>query len=321
MHNLADALGTSSSKRTVEHREVDAEFEGQRLDNFLLACLKGVPRSHVYRLIRSGQVRVNSGRTAPSYRLRAGDRVRVPPVARSGPPAPPAPEAVEWLRDRIIHEDARLLVVDKPAGLAVHGGSGVQLGCIEALRVLRPELRTLELVHRLDRGTSGCLLVAKRRSVLRTLHAALREGRVEKRYLALVRGLWEHGDVEIDAPLASRRRAGEVLVRVDETGKEARSRFRRVDAFGPTASLVEVSISTGRTHQIRVHAAHAGHPIAGDDRYGDSQFNEAMTAHGLRRMFLHAAAVSFEWPDGGGPFAVSAPLPDELRGVLQALGR
>lgn len=321
MHNLADTVGAEQGKRAVEHREVGAEFEGQRLDNFLLANLKGVPRSHVYRLIRSGQVRVNSGRVAPSYRLRAGDRVRVPPVARAARAPAPAPAAVEWLRERIIYEDSRLLVVDKPAGLAVHGGSGVQLGCIEALRVLRPELETLELVHRLDRGTSGCLLVAKRRSVLRALHAELRADRVEKRYLALVRGLWEHGDVEIDVPLAARRRQGEVLVRVDEAGKEARSRFKRVDAFGSMASLVDVSIATGRTHQIRVHAAHMGHPIAGDERYGEPAFNDAMKAYGLSRMFLHAAAVAFEWPDSGTPFAVSAPLPDELRDVLQALGR
>ena len=330
MHNLADPVGSERGKsaaergkRAVELREIDAELAGQRLDNFLIAYVKGVPRSHVYRLIRSGQVRVNSGRAAPSYRLRAGDRVRVPPVGRSAAvPARAAPEAVAWLADRIIYEDARLLVVDKPAGLAVHGGSGVNLGCIEALRVLRPELRTLELVHRLDRGTSGCLLVAKRRSVLRDLHAVLREGGMEKRYLALVRGIWEHGDVEIDAPLtARRRRQGEVVVRVDEAGKAASSRFRRVDAFGTLASLVEVSIATGRTHQIRVHAAHAGHPIAGDERYGDPAFNDAMQAYGLRRMFLHASAVAFDWPDSGEPFAVSAPLPAELKDVLQALDR
>jgi len=330
MHNLADLVGNERAKRaveqgkkTVEHREVDGEFEGQRLDNFLIACLKGVPRSHVYRLIRSGQVRVNSGRAGPSYRLRAGDRVRVPPVGRSGAAAAPAaPASVAWLAERIIYEDQRLLVLDKPAGLAVHGGSGVTLGCIEALRVLRPEQKTLELVHRLDRGTSGCLLVAKRRSVLRALHAVLREGGMEKRYLALVRGIWEHGDVEIDAPLDVRRRKqGEVVVRVDDAGKFASSRFRRVDAFGSVASLVEVSIATGRTHQIRVHAAHAGHPLAGDERYGDPAFNEAMQAYGLKRIFLHAAAVAFDWPDSGEPFAVSAPLPAELKDVLQALDR
>lgn len=331
MHNLAESVPTDrdkdavrQGKSAVEIRTVGAELEGQRLDNFLMARLKGVPRSHVYRLIRSGQVRVNSGRAAPSYKLRAGDRVRVPPVGRTGTAAaaPSAPEAVAWLADRIIYEDARLLVLDKPAGLAVHGGSGVNLGCIEALRVLRPELESLELVHRLDRGTSGCLLVAKRRSVLRALHGVLRDSGMEKRYLALVRGSWEHGDVEIDARLDVRRRKhGEVVVRVDDDGKPASSRFRRVDAFGSLASLVEVSIGTGRTHQIRVHAAHAGHPIAGDERYGDPAFNDAMKAYGLTRMFLHAAAVAFDWPDSGEPFAASAPLPADLKDVLQALDR
>ncbi|MBN1238881.1 MAG: RluA family pseudouridine synthase [Gammaproteobacteria bacterium] len=285
-----------------------------------MACLKGVPRTHVYRLIRSGQVRVNSGRAAPSYRLREGDRVRVPPVRMrdSAPPAA-APGGVEWLRGRIVYEDPRLIVLDKPAGLAVHGGSGVNLGCIEALRVLRPELKTLELVHRLDRATSGCLLVAKRRSALRALHAVIRAGGLEKRYLALVKGLWEHGAVEVDAPLAATRREGEVRVRVDEAGKASRSLFRRVDAFGSVASLVEVVLLTGRTHQIRVHAGHAGHPIAGDDRYGDKAFNAEMEAFSLHRMFLHAHAIAFEWPDTGEELAVSVPLPEELSRVVQVL--
>jgi 23S rRNA pseudouridine955/2504/2580 synthase len=309
-----------AAKAAVQHRDVDDEHAGQRLDNFLLACLKGVPRTHVYRLIRSGQVRVNSGRVGPSYRLRAGDRVRVPPVRTREPqPAAAVHGGVDWLRKRIVYEDAKLLVLDKPAGLAVHGGSGVNLGCIEALRVLRPELKTLELVHRLDRATSGCLLVAKRRSALRTLHAVIREGRLEKRYLALVKGSWELGAVEIDAPLTATRREGEVKVRVDPAGKASRSRFRRVEAYGSVASLVEVVLLTGRTHQIRVHAAHAGHPIAGDDRYGDKVFNAAMEAFSLHRMFLHAHAIAFEWPDTGEELAVSVPLPDELAAVLQAL--
>lgn len=313
-------MPTTMSKPAVHHRDVDAEHAGQRLDNFLLACLKGVPRTHVYRLIRSGQVRVNSSRAAPSYRLRAGDRVRVPPVrARTAAAAPAARGSVDWLRDRIVYEDARLLVVDKPAGLAVHGGSGVNIGCIEALRVLRPEDKSLELVHRLDRATSGCLLVAKRRSALRLLHEVIRNGDLEKRYLALVKGLWEHGTVEIDAPLTATRREGEVKVRVDDEGKASRSLFRRVDAFGTVASLVEVVLLTGRTHQIRVHAAHAGHPIAGDDRYGDKSFNAAMEDYSLRRMFLHAHAVAFEWPDNGEQVAVSVPLPGELAAVLQQL--
>ena len=212
-----------------------------------------------------------------------------------------------------------LLVLDKPAGLAVHGGSNVSLGCIEALRLLRPQSKDLELAHRLDRGTSGCLLLAKRRSALRVLHALLREGEVDKRYLALVQGRWPDGKSEIDAPLVTRRVGGEARVKVDEAGKEARSTFRVVDRFGKTASLLEVSIDTGRTHQIRVHAAHAGHPVAGDERYGDKDFNEYLKSFGLTRMFLHAHSLSFDWPDTGEPFAASAPLPDELKAVLTAL--
>ncbi|HEX5418957.1 MAG TPA: RluA family pseudouridine synthase [Gammaproteobacteria bacterium] len=314
-------IGEKSNKPAAQTREVDAEVAGQRLDNFLLGSLKGVPRSHVYRLIRSGQVRVNSGRTTPSYRLRAGDRVRVPPVAVAARQAVAADaEGLEWLERRIVHEDARLLVLDKPAGLAVHGGSGIRLGCIEALRVLRPKVKSLELVHRLDRATSGCLLVAKRRSALRMLHGMLREGGMQKRYLALVKGLWERGKVEIDVPLAIRRRpAGEMRVRVDAAGKIARSVFRRIEAYATTASLMEILLLTGRTHQIRVHAAHVGHPLAGDERYGDGAFNEQMRGCGLERMFLHAHSIAFAWPDTGEELAVNAPLPTELAAVLDAL--
>ena len=304
----------------MRHCEIDAERAGQRLDNYLLGELKGVPRSHVYRLIRSGQVRVNSGRTNPSYRLRAGDRVRVPPVGvRPVVPPTATPDRLDWLDDRILYEDARILVLDKPARMAVHGGSSVSLGVIEALRRLRPECKDLELAHRLDRGTSGCLLLAKRRSALRVLHALLREGAVDKRYLALVKGPWPEGTTEIDAPLVTRRVGGEARVKVDDSGKEARSTFRLVDRLGKTASLVEVSIDTGRTHQIRVHAAHAGHPVAGDERYGDKDFDEYMKSFGLTRMFLHSHSLSFDWPDTGEPFSASAPLPGDLKSVLTAL--
>ena len=304
----------------VRHRDIDEERAGQRLDNYLLGELKGVPRSHVYRLIRSGQVRVNSGRTSPSYRLQAGDRVRVPPVGTRPPIAPAAtPDRLNWLAERIIYEDARILVLDKPAGFAVHGGSSVSLGCIEALRLLRPQSKDLELAHRLDRGTSGCLLLAKRRSALRALHELLREGQVDKRYLALVQGRWPESTSEIDARLVTRRFGGEARVKVDEAGKEARSVFRVVDRYGKTASLLEVTIDTGRTHQIRVHAAHAGHPVAGDERYGDKDFNEYLQSFGLTRMFLHAHALSFDWPDTGEAFSASAPLPDDLKSVLTAL--
>jgi 23S rRNA pseudouridine955/2504/2580 synthase len=304
----------------VRHREIDTERAGQRLDNYLLGELKGVPRSHVYRLIRSGQVRVNSGRTSPSYRLQAGDRVRVPPVGtRPAGEAVAAPDRFDWLASRIIYEDARILVLDKPAGLAVHGGSSVSLGVIEALRLLRPDSKDLELAHRLDRGTSGCLLLAKRRSALRLLHELLREGQVDKRYLALVKGRWPESTSEIDAPLVTRRVGGEARVKVDESGKEARSTFRVVDRLGKVATLLEVSIDTGRTHQIRVHAAHAGHPVAGDERYGDKDFDAYLKAFGLTRMFLHAHSLSFDWPDTGEPFSVSTPLPEDLRAVLTAL--
>jgi 23S rRNA pseudouridine955/2504/2580 synthase len=305
----------------VRHQEIDAERAGQRLDNFLLGELKGVPRSHVYRLIRSGQVRVNSGRATPSYRLQPGDRVRVPPVGQRPSAVPVATaDRLDWLAERIIYEDARVLVIDKPAGLAVHGGSSISLGLIEALRLLRPTSKDLELAHRLDRGTSGCLLLAKRRSTLRVVHELLREGRVDKRYLTLVKGAWAEHDHEIDAPLVTRRVGGEARVKVDPSGKDARSTFRLTQRFGKTATLLEVSIDTGRTHQIRVHAAHAGHPVAGDERYGDKDFNDYLkSSFGLTRMFLHSHSLSFDWPDSGEPFAASAPLPDDLKAVLTAL--
>jgi 23S rRNA pseudouridine955/2504/2580 synthase len=308
-----------SLKPRAHYRSIDAESAGQRLDNFLLATLRDVPRGHVYRLIRSGQVRVNSGRAGPSYRLQAGDRVRVPPVDTSPAAKPVRSDDVSWLADRIIYEDDRVLVLDKPAGLAVHGGSRLAFGCIEALRSLRPKAPSLELVHRLDRATSGCLLVAKKRSALRVLHGMLREGAIEKMYLALIKGTWQRGRTEIDLPLLTVRQGAERVVRVDESGKAARSIFRLVESFGTLASLVEISLLTGRTHQIRVHAAHLGHPLAGDERYGDKSFNATLSEFGLRRMFLHAHAISFVWPDTEQQFAVSAPLPKELGAVVDAL--
>ena len=308
-------------KAGARQAQIDESAAGQRLDNYLLGALKGVPRSHIYRLIRSGQVRVNSGRVTPKHRLKAGDRVRVPPVsARPPTPAPSSGGSLAWLEQRIVYEDARLLVLDKPAGLAVHGGTGVALGCIEALRALRPDVKELELVHRLDRATSGCLLVAKRRSALRALHALLREGEVDKRYLTLVQGRWREAVAEIVAPLVTKRGPGESRVRVATGGKAARSSFRLLETLGRTASLLEVSIATGRTHQIRVHAAHLGHPVAGDERYGDRDFNDAMRRFGLRRMFLHSHSMAFEWPETGEAFSVSVPLPQELEDVLKALG-
>jgi 23S rRNA pseudouridine955/2504/2580 synthase len=314
----AKPTGSPAPRPGARQEQIGERAAGQRLDNFLLGELKGVPRSHVYRLIRSGQVRVNSGRVNPKYRLKAGDRVRVPPVA-TRPRVAQSGGGLDWLGARIVFEDTRLLVLDKPAGLAVHGGTGVALGCIEALRELRPELPELELVHRLDRATSGCLLVAKRRSALRTVHALLREGRVDKRYFTLVQGVWRKPVAEVSAPLVTKRGPGESRVRVAAAGKEARSSFRLIETVGGIASLLEVSIATGRTHQIRVHAAHLGYPVAGDDRYGNADFNAALERHGLRRMFLHSHSMAFVWPESGEEFSVSVPLPQELKDVLDAI--
>ena len=298
---------------------VDSETAGQRLDNFLLGNLKGVPRSHVYRLIRSGQVRVNSGRTAARYRIKQGDTIRIPPIRQRADSTPPLePSGLQWLESRILYEDARLIVLDKPMGLAVHGGSGVALGCIEAMRSLRPELKDLELAHRLDRETSGCLLIAKRRSALRTLHALLREGRVEKRYLALLKGAWPEGTTRVEVPLVRTRHQRKARVTVGRGGKLATSEFRLLERVGTEASFVEVSIGTGRTHQIRVQAAHAGHPVAGDDRYGDREFNSWLERVGLKRMFLHAHRLQLTHPQSGETVTFNAPLPPECADFLNA---
>jgi 23S rRNA pseudouridine955/2504/2580 synthase len=306
---------------------VTDEDAGQRLDKALARLLPAVPRSRIFRLIRKGEVRVNGKRARPEQRLAAGDRLRVPPVhelsdsaqvAAAGGVARVPAALLERLSAAIVHEDERVLVLDKPAGLAVHGGSGLSHGVIEALRAARPH-ETLELAHRLDRDTSGILIVARRPAALRALHELLREGLVQKSYLALVVGRWELGRKLVDLPLLTEARvSGERTVRVGEGGKSARTRFRLVQQFGARASLVEATIETGRTHQIRVHAAYCGHPVAGDVKYGDATANAALRELGLRRMFLHAHSVSFDWPQGG-QLSVSAPLPAELKAVLDAL--
>jgi 23S rRNA pseudouridine955/2504/2580 synthase len=316
------AKPSGSGVQYVEASEGDA---GQRLDNFLVRVLKGVPRTHVYRLLRKGEVRVNSKRAKPDQRLEAGDRVRLPPLRRPEPAAegsvrPPSPSLQKLVTDAIVYEDADLLVLNKPAGVAVHGGSGMAHGVIEVLRAARPEAKELDLVHRLDRETSGCLIVAKRRAALRDLHAQLREGQAEKRYLALVCGKWNLGQKRIELPLATgERRGGERHVAVRSHGQLAVSTFRPVQFFGNVASLVAVEIGTGKTHQIRVHAAYAGHPVAGDDKYGDRERNEELKRYGLSRMFLHAASIGVNRPGTHEPLHVSAPLSEELHAVLDAL--
>jgi 23S rRNA pseudouridine955/2504/2580 synthase len=300
--------------------EIDDAREGQRLDNYLLGLLKGVPKSHVYRLLRKGEVRVNRGRAKPDYRLQAGDIIRVPPV-RLGP-APQRLQSVhgfDWLEERILHEDGHLIAVNKPAGLAVHGGSGVSVGLIEAMRALRPDVPTLELVHRLDRDTSGCLLLAKTRPALLALHRLLKEGGVHKYYLALVKGRWRGGPRDVSAALeTAARKSGERRVQVAAEGKASASRIVPQQVFGQ-ASLVEIELLTGRTHQARVHTSHLGHPIAGDDKYGDWDFNRVMRAYGLNRLFLHAARLEFRHPQTGSKLRLDAPLPQELAAVLKRI--
>ena len=313
--------GSESASAKVRQVAVDERGVGQRLDNFLGRILADVPKTHIFRVIRKGEVRVNGKRAKPDTRLQASDIVRVPPV-KTGAAAPPrrAPDAlVSGVSHAIVYEDAQLLVIDKPAGVAVHGGSGVSFGVIEALRAARPQ-EDLELVHRLDRDTSGLLLVSRKPAALRTLHALLREGRVEKRYLALVKGKWELGAKRIDVPLRTDIRVGgERTVKAHASGKDAVSHFKPVQFFGKRASLVEVALETGRTHQIRVHAAHAGYPLAGDEKYGDAEFNEKMKLAGLTRMFLHAHQLSFVWPETGVEFSASTPLPADLAAVIDAL--
>jgi len=304
----------------VQHFEVGEDEVGQRLDNYLQRRLGSVPRSRIYRVIRKGEVRVNGRRAGPELRLQLHDRVRIPPVrvAPVIPTARPSADLARRLEGSLVHEDENLLVLDKPAGIAVHGGSGLSFGVIEALRSARPG-ETLELVHRLDRETSGCLLVARRPAALRELHALMRADGFEKRYLVLVKGKWDLGAKRIDVPLHTDARVGgERTVRAGASGKTSISDFRPVQFFGRTATLMEVTLHTGRTHQIRVHAAHAGHPVAGDEKYGDATFNEELRGLGLKRMFLHAHSLSFSWLRGG-DFSINTPLPTELAALIDAL--
>jgi 23S rRNA pseudouridine955/2504/2580 synthase len=311
-------MNTTEPATGVRLLEVSATDAGQRIDNFLRRTLKGAPKSLIYRILRTGEVRVNSGRIKPDYRLQAGDAVRIPPLrlTPAGTPVPPPPALLERLRECVLHDDQDVLVLNKPAGLAVHGGSGLEFGLIEALRAQYPHLPGLELAHRLDRDTSGCLLVAKTPAALRNLQAALRTGTAVKRYLALVRGRWEHGTLEVEMALRKVLRGGEGRMEPAEDGKPARSVFRPLNLMR-RASLLEALPATGRTHQLRVHAAGLDHPIAGDDKYGDADFNRALRHCGLRRLFLHAHSIDIAL--GGRELSVSAPLDIELKTVLDVL--
>jgi 23S rRNA pseudouridine955/2504/2580 synthase len=313
----AQIINKMKDLSNVASVEVDSASEGQRVDNFLMRVCKGVPRSHIYRVLRTGEVRVNSRRVDATYRLRPGDRVRIPPLRRAERPAKPAPPLSPL--PPVVHEDDALLVVDKPSGLAVHGGSGVSFGAIEQFRAARPQLKFLELAHRLDRDTSGLLILAKRRSALTALHAALREGKVHKRYLALVLGRWRDEERRIDLPLRKYvTRSGERRVSVHREGRESQTVFRRERSLRDF-TLLSADLLTGRTHQIRVHLAHLGFPVAGDEKYGDFERNRALAKQGLPRLFLHAADLEFVHPATGEAMKLHSPLPESLLRFLDTL--
>lgn len=314
---------TQDTSQGVSWQTVEADYAEQRIDNYLLAQLKGVPKSLVYRILRKGEVRVNKKRVKPEYRLQTGDIIRIPPVrvAEQNPLPSANLSSVQALDQQILYEDDILMVLNKPAGMAVHGGSGLQFGLIESLRALRPQAKHLELVHRLDRETSGCILISKRRSALRHLHEQLRNKTMDKQYVALVRGQWQDHVKLVAAPLLKNTlKSGERVVRVDAAGKASETRFRVVERF-TDCSMVEASPLTGRTHQIRVHALHAGHPIAQDPKYGDSDFNQIAATHGLQRLFLHAKSLRFEHPQTGTMMQVVAPLDPALLKVLKSFRR
>ena len=307
---------------------IEIDQEGQRIDNFLIAQLKGVPKSKIYNIIRSGEVRVNSGRIKPLYRLVAGDAVRIPPIrvaSRDEKSFTHDKNALGLLKSRILYEDKGLFILNKPSGMAVHGGSGVSMGVIENLRALYPQEKSLELAHRLDRDTSGCLIVSKKASVLKQLHTLLREGGkeaesgVEKIYIALVQGNWPKYLKQIDAPLHKNQLiSGERVVKVRPDGKPSLTTFQVLERFGH-ATLIEARPQTGRTHQIRVHALHAGHPVAGDDKYGEKEFNKQMRKYGCKHLFLHAARVAFTLPATGQHIDIQAPLDPDMKVCLERL--
>lgn len=309
----------------VQFVTINEDNEGQRIDNFLLTKLKGVPKSMIYRIIRKGEVRVNKKRIKPEYKLQHGDMIRVPPVrvSQSNHDNVPSPKfaKVVQLEDRIVYEDKYLIALNKPSGIAVHGGSGITFGVIEALRSLKPQQKFIELVHRLDKETSGILLIAKKRSALKHLQDQLRKKQMQKDYLALVRGEWQKHDKLINAPLLKKTlKSGERVVRVSAEGKPSQTRFKIVQKY-QGATLVKASPLTGRTHQIRVHCQYTGHPIACDEKYSEAKFDNSIKEQGLRRLFLHAAQLEFTHPDTEERMTVQAELDSDLEAVLAKLKR
>ncbi len=319
--NASDAARAASPRSdgapNVRTLTVSFEHIGQRIDNFLVRELKGAPKSLVYRILRSGEVRANSKRVKPDYRVQQGDLLRIPPIRLAEQTAvAPSLQSIEWLANEILHEDKSLIVLNKPSGLASHGGSGLSFGAIEAMRALKPR-ETLELVHRLDRDTSGLLLISKKRSMLTTLQTAMRDGEVTKRYQALIMGAPKEDRFEVNLPLLKTEHAsGERVVRVSEDGKAARTFFTVLERFDG-ATLVQAELGTGRTHQIRVHAQSFGSPLAADPKYGNEAFNQRGKTLGLKRLFLHAVSVA--WKQDGELRTFQSVLPDELKAVLAAL--
>jgi len=307
------------SKATAIWLQVEPDSAGQRVDNYLTKRLKGVPKSHIYRILRSGEVRLNSRRVSPDHRLAAGDRLRLPPIRTSARAGARRAGPAKPLQADILHEDESLLVIDKPAGTAVHGGSGVSFGIIEHLRFARPQAPFLELAHRLDRETSGVLILAKKRSALTGLHRELREGRVQKFYLVLVKGPWNDEKRNVKLSLRKRvLRSGERRVGVSADGSPSHTVFRLKRRW-PHYSLLEAELKTGRTHQIRVHLAHLGYPIVGDDKYGDFALNKLLARQGLQRMFLHACRTIVHHPGSGAELVLESTLPPELNTFLMKL--
>jgi 23S rRNA pseudouridine955/2504/2580 synthase len=311
---------TEIGKNSVTRLTVDESSEGQRVDNFLARQLKGVPKSHIYRILRSGEVRVDSKRVEATHRLQLGEVLRIPPVRVAAPAAKPGNASVEArFTDAVIYEDDAMLVLDKPAGMAVHGGSGISRGVIEQLRLERPKARFLELAHRLDRETSGVLLVGKKRSALTALHDMMRENQMRKRYLILVKGAWQDKKRRVVLPLKKYNlENGEKRVSVEEGGQHSETIFHLRERLGDF-TLLEAELVTGRTHQLRVQLVHLGYPILGDDKYGDFTLNKALQKRGLKRMFLHSAETTLRHPLTGETLKLVAPLPPELEKFLHTL--
>jgi len=307
-----------ASENSVKLITISENQAGQRIDNFLLKHLKGVPKSHIYRILRSGQVRINSARKKPHYKLQAGDTLRLPPLHLSEKEDSVIPENVlKALKDNILFENDDIIAINKPSGLAVHKGSGLRFGVIEAFRLIYPD-QPVELVHRLDRETSGCLLLAKNRQILAQLHELLRHERtvhIEKTYLALLQGQWKNGKKTVDTGITKVKRSGEHMMQVEASGDTAISHFEPLEIF-ENCSLMKITIETGRTHQIRVHALHSGHPVVGDSKYGDKAVNRYFRELGLKRLFLHAQQLYLPLAD---PITVTAPLPDDLKSLLDKL--